>query len=484
MNAANPVFRIARKQALAVIACLACAVSYAFGPTGHRAIARIAENHISPQTAAAVSEILGKETLVEVSTWPDWIRSDPDWDHSAPWHYINVPDGKTYGQSKKNPAGDAYVKLVEFLETLRNDDAPIAEKAVALKWVVHLVGDLHQPLHVGRAEDRGGNDTKAVWFGRNVNMHSVWDTDLIEYTDYSFSELAESIDRRVEVAIEPGPAPDIAKWIEESYRYRDRAYKTPEPNHGGTYRYIFENLPLLEQRLKQAGLRLALTLDYALSDGKAWSGMPMDLHWMRNSAEYPAVTRQVFALATLKLEAMKRDGKLPNDGRWAVSMDADETIFDNSQYAKESRGAAFDETTWDAWCRRAEATAVPGSVAFARRVKELGGRLAIVSNRHTRTQMETVANLRSLGVEFDVVLLKQDSSDKSPRWKAIETGATDADLPPLEIVMYVGDNIYDFPGQSQELRNSSDGGAYDPFGEVYFVLPNPNYGSFARNPRL
>lgn len=252
------------------VALVAVASAGAWGAKGHRVAARIAEAHLSSEAAAAVESILGTESLVEASTWPDWVRSDPAWEHAGPWHYINMPDGVSYEDSEKNPAGDAYVALSDAIATLRDPDATREAKAVALRWVAHLVADLHQPLHVGRQEDRGGNEVKAVWFGKGTNAHRIWDTQLIESTGYSFSEYAESIDRRVQARIESGPKPEILSWIAESARYREQAYAAPEPSDRGTYRYIYENLDLAELRLKQAGLRLALTLEYAL--GEAGSG--------------------------------------------------------------------------------------------------------------------------------------------------------------------------------------------------------------------
>ncbi len=461
----------------------AASTAQAWGPKGHRAIALLAEQRLEPAAAIAVRNLIGPESLVDVSTWADAIRSDPDWSRAGPWHYVNIPDGQTYERSRKNPRGDAYSKLKEFVETLRSGTATKEEKAIALKWVTHLVGDLHMPLHVGRDEDRGGNDIEGLWFGRETNAHQIWDSHLIDATDYSFSELAESIDRRISVSIEPGPVPDFDLWMEESLAYRDRAYALPEPNFAGTYRYIFENLGLAEQRIKQGGLRLALTLNYALGDGGEWSSMPLDLHWMRNAAEYPAITRQTFQLATLQLERLVADGSLGPDAPWAVSLDADETVLDNSQYAKERAGRPFETDSWDDWCRRQEATAIPGAVAFARRVKELGGHVAIVSNRSVRTQRETEANLRALGVPFDFVMLKDQSSDKTPRWEAIESGQAAEGLPPMRIAQYVGDSVFDFPGMSQALRDTPEGAAYERFGSVYFALPNPTYGSWVGNPR-
>ena len=233
----------------------------AWGANGHRIVARIAENLLSPTATSAVRDLIGPETLVDVANWADEIRSDLRWRHASPWHYVNIPDGKTYESSAKNPDGDIIQKLHDFVATLRDPNRSSEDKQVALKWLVHLVGDVHQPLHVGRKEDRGGNSIRVEWFGESKNLHSVWDSSLIESQKLSFSEYAGFIDAKVSVQVEPPGQPDIIRWVNESISHREAVYEEPAPGSNGTYRYIFRKTPLLETRLKQAGLRLAQTLN-------------------------------------------------------------------------------------------------------------------------------------------------------------------------------------------------------------------------------
>lgn len=161
----------------------------------------------------------------------------------------------------------------------------------------------------------------------------------------------------------------------------------------------------------------------------------------------------------------------------------DETVLDNSLEAKERRGAAFRMDVWQDWCRRVEAPAVPGSVAFVRRVKELGGKVAIVSNRSVVVQEATEANLEKLGVPFDVVSLKEEDDEKEPRWELVESGTAKPGLDAFEIVMYFGDTIKDFPELIQELATEGKAEDFTDFGRKYFVFPNPVYGSYAKNPK-
>ena len=165
-------------------------------------------------------------------------------------------------------------------------------------------------------------------------------------------------------------------------------------------------------------------------------------------------------------------------------LDADETVIDNSLYQleRERAGLPFDGPSWHAWTKRREALPQPGAKAFLARVRGLGGRLAIVTNRTVSECPDTEAVFRAHELPFDVILCKPDAgpSDKNPRFEAFAKGTTAAGLPALEIVAFVGDNIHDFPGLSQNVRKQGDA-AFAAFGARFFVLPNPMYGSWERN---
>jgi len=205
------------------------------------------------------------------------------------------------------------------------------------------------------------------------------------------------------------------------------------------------------------------------------------IRWSRESAEHRAVYLQIYAAATthVEQEAARRPA-----GSWAVVLDADETVIDNSLYQleRDRAGLPFDAPSWHAWTKRREALPQPGARAFLLRVRELGGRIAIVTNRTMSECPDTEAVFRAHELVFDVMLCKPDAgpSDKNPRFEAVARGTTPAGLPPLEIVAFLGDNVYDFPGLSQELRLQDDR-AFTAFGVRYFVLPNPMYGSWERN---
>ena len=270
-----------RLAAFALCAGLAVAASpaEAWGPIGHRVSAELAERNISGRTRAHVEEILGREGLAEASTWPDEERSNPGpfWDEASPWHYVTLPPGSPAAQLQHPPEGDAVTALERFTSTLRDPAAGREDKARALRFVVHLVPDLHMPLHAGKPGDGGGNDVKVTWFGEAQNLHWVWDEGIINHQFLSYTEYADRLDMRTmpaEVLQWWDPRP--ATWIDESTALRDRIYPATGGEQGlGTaespvvlsWDYEWQWRPSLEQRLQQSGLRLAAYLDWVFAEG-------------------------------------------------------------------------------------------------------------------------------------------------------------------------------------------------------------------------
>jgi 5'-nucleotidase (lipoprotein e(P4) family) len=206
------------------------------------------------------------------------------------------------------------------------------------------------------------------------------------------------------------------------------------------------------------------------------------LHWVRNSAEYRAIALETYRLAA---DQIRRAAAGRDAGTWAVILDADETVLDNSAYEKEllQQGVTHTPERWSAWVGRRAAPAVPGAVAFVHGVKELGGRIAIVSNRTEAECADTAANLAALDVAPDAILCRpRETGDKNPRFEKVARGEAFADGRPAEVLMWVGDNIQDFPSLSQAIRKGAED-AYAPFGTRFIALPNPMYGSWEKNPQ-
>jgi 5'-nucleotidase (lipoprotein e(P4) family) len=207
--------------------------------------------------------------------------------------------------------------------------------------------------------------------------------------------------------------------------------------------------------------------------------LPNDIRWFRTAAEYRALTRQAFTAAGDRLPELVAN--LPT-GSWAVILDADETILDNSEYQRRRFvvDSGYTEATWVAWVNERAAQPISGAPEFTRRVHALGGRVVIVTNRAATLCDATRANLATIGVVADAVLCQPPGeTDKNPRFQRVQTGTAAQGLPPLTIVEWLGDNILDFPGLSQSARN--DPNALAEFGKRYFILPNPMYGSWQQN---
>ena len=261
----------------AAAAALLPSPAVARGKTGHRVVAAIADTQLGGLARAHVEEILGYgESLDEAANWPDEMRSAPGdfWRKTAtPWHYVTL-NGIIYDHAP--PEGDALQALDHFSAVLRDPNASREDKQTALRFVVHLVGDLHQPLHVGKCCDKGGNDVQVTWFGKPTNLHAVWDSMLVDDEQLSFTELAAKLERHI-------TNDDVIKWwdsnprdwISESAEIRDTLYPPPvKPKKHGfslrkrkpqlpalSYDYVYKFHPVMEQRLSQGGIRLAAYLN-------------------------------------------------------------------------------------------------------------------------------------------------------------------------------------------------------------------------------
>lgn len=246
---------MASRDLLAIGLLFACAPGYTWGPTGHRLVARIAEDRLSPKAQYAVEDLLGPENLLQVSTWADEIRAGPGWRGTPPWHYVNIDDGETYATARKDPRGDIITQMRRFEAVLRDPQAGRQDKTVALKFLVHFVGDVHQPLHVGRRADRGGNEINVVWLGHPTSLHEVWDSLMIDSEKLGFSELSEFLEHYSKEQIEMWGKSGYLDWAEESYNLREKVYDIGDGRLG--YDYIYRNRSPIRLRLVQAGIRLA-----------------------------------------------------------------------------------------------------------------------------------------------------------------------------------------------------------------------------------
>jgi hypothetical protein len=233
--------------------------SFGWGPTGHRATGWIAEKHLGKKAKKELERILGGQSLAIASTWMDDIRSDSTYDYTSDWHWVTIREGQTYQQSEKNPKGDIIQTIERIVGALKSKKLNEKEEVEHLKMLIHLIGDIHQPLHVGTGNDRGGNDIKVTWFRTESNLHHVWDSDMIDGTKLSFTELAESLDKPSESQLQTWQKSTVYDWATESMSYRDQVY---DYGHGKLgYLYSYKYYHIVRHRLLQAGVRLAGVLN-------------------------------------------------------------------------------------------------------------------------------------------------------------------------------------------------------------------------------
>lgn len=240
----------------------------AWGPIGHRITGAIADKNLSGLARANVRVLLGTEDLAQAATWPDDQKSNPAdfWQKQAsPWHYVTVREGDDYLASDALMEGDAMTALTRFTATLRDPKTSVEDKRLALRFIVHIIGDLHQPLHAGGGNDRGGNDFKVTWFGKPTNLHSVWDSAMIEQRSLSYSEYAGWLSRSItpEQVIAWNDA-NPTTWIRESVALRKTIYPS-EPIL--SWDYAYQHRVELDDRLKQGGVRIAAYLNWLFDNG-------------------------------------------------------------------------------------------------------------------------------------------------------------------------------------------------------------------------
>lgn len=227
-----------------------------WGRTGHFITGQIAEYYMTPEAKAAVERILGETSLAVATVWMDEVRPREDYRHTADWHWVTIPDGMTYEEAEKNPNGDVIWALETQIEKLKQGGRTEEEELDALRFLIHTIGDMHQPLHVGNGTDRGGNDVRVTWNGRNSNLHRVWDTNMIESWNMTSTEMKEAINFITEETRERWLSTGVRDWAAESVSYRDDIYDLPEDAALG-WEYRNRNFHIVEKRLLQAGVRMA-----------------------------------------------------------------------------------------------------------------------------------------------------------------------------------------------------------------------------------
>jgi hypothetical protein len=239
--------------------CLVSLYGYSWGPTGHRVTGYIAEKYLNKKAKREIDRILNGQSLAMASTWMDEVRSDSTYDYTSDWHWVTIPDGENYEKAVKNKNGDVIQTIERIIKELKSHKLSAKQEADNLRMLIHLVGDIHQPLHVGKGDDRGGNNIKIMWFRVDSNLHRVWDSDMIDDTKLSYTELAESLDDPSIAELQQWKKSSVKDWANESVELRRKVYEYKTEKFG--YEYAYRNFPIVRARLLQAGVRLGMILN-------------------------------------------------------------------------------------------------------------------------------------------------------------------------------------------------------------------------------
>jgi hypothetical protein len=270
--------RRARRHSLPVVlgmlATLAACPALAWGPVGHRIAGDLAQQRLCPAARTNVKSLGAGESLAELGGWADQIRDEPEWRNSRPWHYMDLADLPTgAGLAEARAAidkhahpheGDVLEALARYSKVLADPKTPRAERAEALRFVVHFVVDIHQPLHVGRPSDHGGNDVQVV-FGKKgpMSLHHFWDTEVLPSRGPSAKMEQRLKADLAAVPIERANDPP-AEWAAESLALRASVYGFRPAAHGPATlddAYVRSAQRIADERLVLAGARLAATLN-------------------------------------------------------------------------------------------------------------------------------------------------------------------------------------------------------------------------------
>lgn len=250
------------KLALSALALFAVVQVFGWGPKGHDATAYIAECHLTPKAAKQIDRVLDGHSLVYYANWLDNASHTPEYAYTKTWHYLNIDEGKTLETMPRNEQGDVLTAVTAIYEKLKNGGLSREEEQFNLKMLIHLVGDMHCPMHTGRLSDRGGNDRPVVLFGRPSNLHSIWDSGIVEAAHkWGYTEWQQQIDRASKQDIRMIQAGTPTDWLRETQQICNEVYaKTPE----GTkisYDYVNDFASVIEQQFLRGGLRLARLLN-------------------------------------------------------------------------------------------------------------------------------------------------------------------------------------------------------------------------------
>jgi hypothetical protein len=236
----------------------------AWGQLGHRVVAQIADSYLTPKARLELQKILGNESLAMAANWGDFIKSDPNYKYLYNWHFVDLKAGESFDSAaaylQTDTLPNAYNKINFMIRELKTNKSLSADKKLLyVRMLIHIVGDIHQPFHCGRADDQGGNKVQLMWGSEQTNMHSIWDTKLIESQQYSYTEYANNLNHTTAAQRAAWQKTDLLHVVYESNQIAEGLYnEIKEPNQKlNVYNYIFLHIHTAEDQMLKGGVRLA-----------------------------------------------------------------------------------------------------------------------------------------------------------------------------------------------------------------------------------
>lgn len=234
----------------------------AWGVLGHRIVGEIADSYLTAKARAEIQKILGTESIAISANWADFIKSDSTYNYLSAWHYINLDKGMSRGQVlaylKSDTATDVYTKINFLVKELKNKSLLLEQKQMYLRLLIHLVGDVHQPMHASHKEDLGGNRIRVNWFNASSNLHAIWDEVLINFQQLSYTEYTAAINHTTLKQRQAWQKQSIGEWVAESYAIAEQLYpEISEKDQRLGYDYNFHHIQTVNEQLLKGGVRLA-----------------------------------------------------------------------------------------------------------------------------------------------------------------------------------------------------------------------------------
>ena len=234
----------------------------AWGQKGHDVTCAVARKHLKKKARKKIDRVLDGQSIVYWSNWLDNASHTPEYAYTKTWHYKNIDADETYENAVLNPDGDVLTAIQAQIAALKSGTLDKEAEALALKMLVHLMGDLHCPMHMGHKSDRGGNRWQVQFFGNGKNLHGIWDSDILESAHkWTFSEWVEEIDTggksEYSEIVKGGPE----DWGKETYMLATQIYEQTPVGSKLSYDDVARWAPVIERQLRKGGLRLAAVLN-------------------------------------------------------------------------------------------------------------------------------------------------------------------------------------------------------------------------------